>query len=38
MKNKPYMRVMGTVDRRKADVSEAVAFDAFLHVMETWPS
>lgn len=38
MKNKPYMRVMGTVERRKADVLGAVAFDAVLHVMETWPS
>jgi len=37
VKKKPYMRVMGPVDRRKADV-EAVAFDTVLHVMETWLS
>lgn len=37
MKKKSYMRMMGPVLRRKADV-QALAFDTLLHVMETWLS
>lgn len=37
MKKKAFMRVMGPMNRRKADVW-AVDFDTALHVLETWLS
>lgn len=34
--NKPWMRGMGLLGRRKADVFSAVASEAVLHVTEIW--